>query len=653
MRSKLNLLAGAAIVLVVLSSDVLIDLARGSETTAAPRSIFVMQPDGTQVRRVVQIEAFPTLGSPRWSHDGKKLAFAATSADDQRCLTVDPSGKNLLDLGGGTLPDWSPDDKQIVFEAPQDRKPSVWVQNSDGKGSNLLTLGRAPHWSRDGSQLALLGPLRTLDLISGAEREVFQLGHNVTQTLGCQWSPDGQRLAVVADRNGGRELLLVRIAATGMEALTRLHAPLDGGLDWSPDGKRLVVSIQSTDGIGDAKSRAYRLNLLDADGELLNDPLDPFALVPPALIAGQEGDNREPAWSPDGKWIAFASSRAVTGRPGVAVGKHGAKLELVRKHDKGGTVYSIGLSPDGRVAFLGGDMAHRGMQVWNATTGDVIRDISVPGIFVATSPDGLRAACAEFLGGEVQYLDLEDGSVIREFAHGAQVISLAFSGDGARLVSAGVDKTVCVFDVASGTELARFKHDDELKQVAFSPDGKLIASTCADKKLRLWDAVTRKMLREIDHPATPWSVAFSPDGRHVMTGTGGVLVGRRSDFNITPDPDNTLRIWEVESGKLVREMKGHTNVVASVAYSPDGKWALSGSFDYSLRLWDVASGQELSRVAGKAWVTKAIFSFDGKQVLASGGAEKNVERNRWFEAPDERVRLFKIKSGEASPAKEN
>ncbi len=144
----------------------------------------------------------------------------------------------------------------------------------------------------------------------------------------------------------------------------------------------------------------------------------------------------------------------------------------------------------------------------------------------------------------MQLLDLDDGSMIREFRHGAQVVSLAFSSDGTRLVSAGIDKNVCVFDVASGDELVRIHHAEDLKQVALSPDGRMIASTSADKKLYLWDA-KGAALRSLEHPATPWSVAFSPDGRRIISGTGGTLIGKRSDMSVDVSKDNALREWDV------------------------------------------------------------------------------------------------------------
>src|SRR5439155_761449 len=82
----------------------------------------------------------------------------------------------------------------------------------------------------------------------------------------------------------------------------------------------------------------------------------------------------------------------------------------------------------------------------------------------------------------------------------------------------------------------------------------------------------------------PWvhSVAFSPDGRHALSG------GR----------DTTVRLWEVATGKQVRTFEGHINLVESVAFSPDGRHALSGSRDDTVRLWEVATGKQVRTFEG-------------------------------------------------------
>ncbi len=593
-----------------------------------------MQHDGSAVRRVVFIESFRWLGAPRWSHDGKRLAFAAIGPAPSRCLTVDVSGRNLSDLGLGSRPDWSPDDKQIIFEAAGDHGATVSVQNADGKGSATLVTGGGPRWSPDGGQIAVLRPLRILDMAQGGERPGFDNTDRVAETLGVAWSPDGQRLAAVVRHNTATELLIVAASEPITAPRVCWQGALHGGIDWSPDGRRIAVSIL------DHQLAARRLHLLDPDGT-----------DPPALIPGQQGDNCEPAWSPDGGQLAFASSRSDTAGASLAMAAPGGRLELVRTHDKGGTVFSAALSPDSRLAFLGGDVAHREMQVWDLTKDEVLLNIKMPGIFVAISPDGLRAACAELAGNDVQLLNLDHGTVIRSFAHGAQVIFVQFSPDGSRLASAGVDNTACVFDAATGAELTRMAHEGAVKQVAFSPDGQLLATACGDKKVHLWNAATGKLIRQLEHPAVPWSIAFSADGRRLASGTGGEQIGRWSDFVVRPATDSAVRIWDVETGNPALQLTGHTGSIASVAFAPDGKRIVSASLDRSLRLWDAQSGEELSRVAGKGWVTRSIFSSDGTLVLATGGTEKNMQTNRRYEAPNERVRLFKITQPGARPVK--
>jgi WD40 repeat protein len=77
------------------------------------------------------------------------------------------------------------------------------------------------------------------------------------------------------------------------------------------------------------------------------------------------------------------------------------------------------------------------------------------------------------------------------------------------------------------------------------------------------------------------SVAFSSDGQTLASG------GR----------DNAIKLWDVRTGKLLRNFNGHEGWIQVVAFSPDGKTVLSGSTDRSIRLWNVASGEELRSFA--------------------------------------------------------
>ena len=112
------------------------------------------------------------------------------------------------------------------------------------------------------------------------------------------------------------------------------------------------------------------------------------------------------------------------------------------------------------------------------------------------------------------------------------------------------------------------------------------------------------------------SVAFSPDGKRALSGGS----------------DNSVRLWDVEGGKEIRRLDGHTALVYSVAFSPDGKRALSGSYDKSVRLWGVDSGAEIRRFEGHGGpVTSVAFSPDGKCVLSGS----------W----DRTLRLWDVESG--------
>ncbi len=177
------------------------------------------------------------------------------------------------------------------------------------------------------------------------------------------------------------------------------------------------------------------------------------------------------------------------------------------------------------------------------------------------------------------------------------------------------------------------RHSRMITSVALSPDGTYALSGGWDNTLKLWEVATGRLLRtSYGHASPVRSVVFSADGASILSGSS----------------DKTVKLWDTATGQVIRTFEGHSAGVASAAFSPDGTRVLSGSTDKTLRVWDAATGQVIRTFEGHAAALLSVaFSPDGTRVL-SGSSDKTLRV--WDAATGQLIRTFEGHSDEVRSA---
>ncbi len=588
-----------------------------------------------------------------YSPDGK---YVLTGGADRTLRLWDvETGQEIRQFTGHTAEIYSvafsPDGKYVLSGA-LDKTARLWDVNTGQEIREFLSSGGevlCVAYSQDGKSIALgnlEGLAEVYDLETGRLATSLQGGTgDVPFILGLAFSPDGKYLAtasydkmvrlwdIATDKtvqtfvghmdgvtrvrfapdgktlvsSGSDKTARLWDVATGQE-IRRFSGHTDqvNALAFSPDGKYVLTGSKDHtmrlwdasyhDAISYLCAHLFRDLLPDERSQYGIEGADPTcpSLAPPSI---------QPTWTPVPVSVTpIAIAQAPRSLSGHADG-----------------IWSLGLSSDGMTMMsLGLD---KRLLLWDAQTGKVIREINGGAKSdmeaVALSPDA-RLIAINSADKTLGLWDAQTGQPVRQLDVPSSAInSLMFSPDGAYLLGGGTDRLAHLWDVASGKEIQRFVgHTDSVEAVAFSPDGKIILTGSTDQTARLWEAQTGKLLQTlVGHRDNILSVAFSPDGKKVITAGGASHSGKG-------EGDCTLRLWDTQTGELIRSYVGHNKQVNAVAYSPDGRYIASGSNDGSVRLWDVERGTEVRRFAlGIDIIRTLAFSPDGK-TLAVGAFTK-------------------------------
>ncbi len=310
------------------------------------------------------------------------------------------------------------------------------------------------------------------------------------------------------------------------------------------------------------------------------------------VLNGQCGPTLSVTWSPDGAQLI---SGAADGQILVWELQTGSLLRTLTHHEA--SVLSLSWSPDGTQLASGSADGH--VVIWEAATGRRVRVLK--GVYgsvfaVAWSPAGDMLA----VSGDSNRLTLwrpNDFAPCGELAASrGWVRCLAWSPDGRQLASAGEDQQITVWDPNQLQHLRTLGgHNGPVYALSWSADGTRLASGATDS-VRIWQMPSgRRDQLMLGHSGRCTSVTFSPSGEHLVTGD-----------------DRSVRISTTATGELARSLAGARVGQTAVAWSPDGKFVASGGEDRVIRIWSRWTGAlhrslvgHRGPVAGIAWSADA------------------------------------------------
>ena len=305
-----------------------------------------------------------------------RIAFMSTRSGNGEIHLMNPDGKRVRRFTRhfeyDSAPAWSPDGRKIAFSSFRDlHRPrgiilgEIYVMNVDG--TNLINLTQAPEradlrssWSPDGRQIAF----ESIDFSFNRDVWVMEAdGGNLRNLTNHHawdrdpdWSPDGRQIAFESDRNGDWEfeiwgnLDIYVMNTDGTNPINLTNNPAeDGEPAWSPDGRQIAFSSNR-----DGNTEVYVMN---ADG------------TTPINLTNHPAEDFHPAWSPDGRQIAFSSNRDGNWQKDrndnwevYVMNADGANPINLTNHPaidsspSWGSVHPLGVSPKGRLVTLWGQV---------------------------------------------------------------------------------------------------------------------------------------------------------------------------------------------------------------------------------------------------------------------------------------------------------
>ncbi|MFC1792800.1 protein kinase [Planctomycetota bacterium] len=484
---------------------------------------------------------------------------------------------------------FSPDGKRLATVAPQDAV-RIWDRES-GKLLKVLSFGSTPYalaFSDDGRKLFVghideSGCIKLWDSV--ADQELQSPIRHSGWILDIAVSAAAQKIATSSWDD------TIVLSDDTYESTKRMsgHVEAVSGVVFTSDGKRLAsISNDRTVRLWDVESGREIIKLTGGKGDL-NSP------------AFGKGDLRLVVGDRTKELIVFDGSPVIEEET----------VESIVFKDHEDRVLDIAYLASGDQLV---SASWRGpIKLWNLKQKEYISPIEVKAVAsLAVSPEGHRIAAVGWESGQGGFVKVWEAipphRELFTWIGEKQLWGLSFSVDGKYLITGGSAGVLRVFDMQAKQLIGDLGiHDEAVFRISASPDGRFLASTGINGEVVVWDG---KLLTEHQEGRTvfrgrsPSWAEFSPNGSRLTVG----------------DRNGDILILDVESGEKVMSIpKAHGEVVYRAPFSPDGKYIASCSFDQTVRIWEANTGNSVDVLIGhKGNIYSVVWSPDSKHVASAG-----------------------------------